>query len=152
MSFEKRILELGLNLPDAPKAIASYIPAQKSGNLLFTSGQLPVRNGEMLSKGPIRAGMDLNPAFEASKQACLNALSAAKALLGTLDKVEKVLKMNVFVASEPSFTEQHLVANSASELLQLIFGEDGRHARAAVGVSSLPLNASLELELILLLK
>lgn len=149
MSFEEKLKELNLTLPDPPKAIASYIPAKKMGNLIFTSGQLPLKNGVLVSTGRVGETATIEQAKLAMKQSCLNALSATKALIDDLDKIKSIIKLTAFVSSSNDFFEQHLVANEASELLFQLFGEKGRHARSAVGLNALPLNATVELEMIL---
>lgn len=148
MSIESKISELGYTLPASPKAIASYIPAKMIGKLIFTSGQLPLKNGELVLKGKIGKNISVQDTKQSMEAACLNALAAIKGVCGSLDSIQNIVKITVFVASEPEFTEQHLVANFASELLMKIFGESGRHSRSAVGVSSLPLDACVELEMI----
>ncbi len=141
MNLHARLHELGLTLP---------IPAQRSGDLLFLSGQLPVRDGKLIATGRVGSAITLDQAREAARQCALNALAAADRLLeGNWSEFQKVVRAGVFVASEPDFTDQHLVGNGVSELLLEIFGEVGRHARAAIGVPVLPLNASVEVELLL---
>jgi enamine deaminase RidA (YjgF/YER057c/UK114 family) len=152
MSFEKKITELGIILPDPPKAIASYIPANKADKFVFTSGQLPLKEGKLISTGKVGKEVSMQNAQLGMTQACLNALSAIRAIIGDLDKIEKIVKLGAFVSSENDFYEQHLVANAASDLLFSIFGESGRHSRFAIGVNTLPLNSSVELEVTVLLK
>ena len=147
MSIEEKLKSLGLELPPIPKAIASYIPANRSGNLVFTSGQLPTKEGKLLFTGRTGGEVSLDEAKEAMKQSCLNALAAVKGVIGDLDKITKVVKVGAFVSSDNSFYEQHLVANAASDLLMELFEDLGRHARFAIGVNALPLNACVELEL-----
>jgi enamine deaminase RidA (YjgF/YER057c/UK114 family) len=150
MSISERLRELNLTLPAAPKPVAAYIPAVRSGHLLFISGQLPMKDGAPLATGLVPTATSLDAAQSAGKQCVLNALAIAAAELGgNLDAIQRVVRIGVFVASTPEFTEQHKVANGASELLVEIFGERGRHARAAVGVAALPLNASVEIEFLL---
>jgi enamine deaminase RidA (YjgF/YER057c/UK114 family) len=147
MDIESKISALGWELPPAPKALAVYIPAIRSGNTIFTSGQLPLINGNLGVTGKVGYEVSIE---EAKKQACtciLNALACIKGEIGSLDKIKRVLKLGVFVSSNPLFTEHHLVANGASEALEKIFNETGRHVRFAVGVASLPLDACVELEL-----
>lgn len=146
MLIEDKIKSLGLELPPTPKAIASYIPANGSGNLVFTSGQLPTKDGKVLFTGKTGKDVTVENAREAMKQSCLNALAAIKGYIGDLDKIQKVVKIGAFVSSDDSFFEQHIVANAASDLLLEIFGEAGKHARFAIGVNALPLNACVELE------
>lgn len=148
MSIETRLQELGITIPTAPKAIASYIPANRSGNLVFTSGQLPLIDGKLFLAGKVGKDISIEKAGEAARISCLNALAAIKGVIGDLKQIQKIVKLGVFVASDENFYEQHLVANFASELLVSLFGEAGRHARFAVGTSSLPLNAVVEIEMI----
>ena len=146
---EEMIKELGLTLPDAPKPIGSYVPAIVTSNMLFTSGNLPLKNGELVYKG--KMGEEKNTieiGQEASKLAVLNSLSAAKQALGNLSKIKGVIKVTGFVNSGSGFTDQPKVINGASDLLVKIFGEAGKHARSAVGVAELPLNALVEIEFI----
>lgn len=147
-----KIRELGLELPMPPKPVAAYIPAIQTGNLVFTSGVLPMLNGEVLYKKEI--GGFLNPVetgYEAAKLCALNALSVINDFVG-LDNIEKIIKVTGFVCSAPTFNEQPKVINGASDLLVAIFGDNGKHVRSAVGVNELPLQASVELELIVQLK
>lgn len=148
MDIEKKIQELGWILPDPPKALAVYKPAMRTGNLVFTSGQLPLRNGNLLHTGKLGKDVSIEIGKEEAKTCVLNALSVIKQLVGDLNSIQKIVKMGVFVASVPDFEEHHLVANGGSEALERIFGELGSHSRFAVGVNSLPLDASVELELI----
>jgi enamine deaminase RidA (YjgF/YER057c/UK114 family) len=150
MSSIARTLEtLSITLPPAPKPVAAYIPAVRTGNLIFVSGQLPFSSGQLLATGPVPSKTSLEAAQAAARQCILNALSIlADQLGGDLDRVERIVRLGVFVCSDAGFTEQPKVANGASELLQQIFGERGRHARAAVGSIALPLGASVEVEMI----
>ncbi len=145
---ETVLAELGETLPETPKPVAAYIPAVRTGDLVYTSGQLPTRGGSLVGMGLLGKHLPTDEGRMAARVACLNALAAIKSVIGELDHVEQVVKLTVYVASDPSFTEQPLVANGASELLQQAFGDRGRHARAAVGCASLPLNAPVEVELI----
>lgn len=141
-----RLEALGLTLPPPPKPVAAYIPWRLSGNLLYISGQVPLRDGSLLAAGIVPREVDLATAQACARQCVLNGLAAAQAALGSLDRITQVVRVGVFVACDPSFTDQPKVANGASELLLEIFGEAGRHARAAVGAPSLPLNAPVEVE------
>jgi enamine deaminase RidA (YjgF/YER057c/UK114 family) len=145
----QRLVELGIALPTAPKPVAAYVPAVRSGNLLYVSGQLPMRDGKLLAVGPVPSAVGMELAVEAARQCGVNILAVAHAELGGLDRVVRVVRLGVFVASEGSFTEQPKVANGASELMQAVFGEAGRHTRAAVGTNVLPLGASVEVDAIL---
>lgn len=143
---EARILELGLVLPAPTKPVAAYIPCRRAGSLLFVSGQIPMRDGQMIAKGSVPGHVSIEKAHECARQCVLNGLAAARAELGTLAKVKQVIRVGAFVCSEPGFTDQPKVANGASELLVSIFGDAGRHARAAVGSIALPLGAPVEVE------
>ena len=150
-AIEARIEELGLTLPAVATPLASYVPAVRTGDLVFTSGQLPTVDGQLVAAGRVGDGeglVDVETAKRAAAVAVLNALAAVKSVVGDLDLVEQVVKLNGFVACDPSFTSHAAVMNGASELLGEIFGERGKHARAAVGMSSLPLNAPVELEIV----
>lgn len=139
---------LGITLPPAPKPVAAYIPFVRSGSLIFVSGQLPMRDGALLATGQCPSQVPMEKAQEAARQCVLNGLAVvADALGGSLDRVERIVRLGVFVSSADGFTEQPKVANGASELLQQVFGERGRHARAAVGVNALPLGACVEVEM-----
>jgi len=142
-----RLKELGLELPQPAKPLASYVPARKSGDLIFISGQLPLENGALMMTGPMTGERSLEEAQEAMARCFLNGLAAAT-LESPLDGIREVIRLGAFVASVPEFTDQHLIANGASNLAQEIFGKAGKHARAAVGVPCLPLNATVELEIL----
>ena len=148
---EARLAELGIELPEVAPPVAAYVPAVVSGSYVYTSGQLPFVAGSLPATGKVGDGHGLVPADDAKDyaRACaLNALAAVRAELGSLDRVVRVVKLVGFVASDPAFTGQPGVVNGASELLGEVFGETGRHARSAVGVASLPLDAPVEVELI----
>jgi enamine deaminase RidA (YjgF/YER057c/UK114 family) len=144
MHPEERLKELGLELPDPPKPAAAYIPAVRVGNLVFTAGQGPFGG----ITGKVGAEVSLEQAQEAARATCLNGLAVIKAELGDLASVKRMVKLTVFVASAPGFNNQPLVANGASELLEQIFGADGRHARSAVGVAELPFDIPVEIEFV----
>jgi enamine deaminase RidA (YjgF/YER057c/UK114 family) len=144
---ENRLGELGLVLPDAPKPVAAYIPAKQSGKLVFTAGQLPMVNGELISKGLLGQEVAIEDANKAARVCTLNALAAIKGVIGDLDRIKQIVRVVGYVASIPTFTQQPAVVNGASELLLEIFGDAGKHARSAVGMAVLPLNASVEIEL-----
>jgi len=148
-SVAERLAELGLALPPVAKPVAAYVPAIVSGNLVFTSGQLPIVDGELVAQGKVGADIVLEEAAGYARIATLNALAAADSVIGSLDRVTRVVKAVVFVASVPDFTLQPFVANGASELLLTVFGDAGRHARSAVGVPVLPLDSPVEVELTL---
>jgi enamine deaminase RidA (YjgF/YER057c/UK114 family) len=147
-SPEERLAGLGLEVPEVAKPVASYVPAVRSGDYVYTSGQLPLRSGDLLYTGLVGAEVSPEQARECAQQCALNGLAAIRAELGDLGQVARVVKVVVFVASAPGFTGQPQVANGASELLGEVFGDTGRHARSAVGVAVLPLGAPVEVELI----
>jgi len=145
---EVRLKEMGLSLPRPSSPVGSYLPYVQVGELLFVSGQLPMRDGQLVGKGKVGAEVDLEQAQEAACQAVLNALAQVAAATESLDHVVRIVRVGVFVNSSPGFIDQAKVANGASDLLVGIFGDAGRHARAAVGVNELPLDAVVELELV----
>ena len=145
---EERLAELGLTVPEVAKPVAAYIPAVRSGHHVFTSGQLPMRDGELMLTGKVGGEVSQEEAVECARQCGLNALAAVKAEVGDLSSIKRIVKVVAFVASTPDFTGQPLVANGVSELFGEVFGEAGRHARSAVGVSALPLDAPVEVELV----
>lgn len=142
-----RLAALGLSLPPAPKPVAAYVPSVRTGNLVFVSGQLPMKDG-VLAKGTVPGQVSVEAAAAAARQAALNGLAVLADAAGGLDRVKRIVRVGVFVCSEAGFTDQPKVANGASELLQQVFGEAGRHARAAVGNIALPLGACVEVELL----
>jgi len=148
MSYESRLQELGLVLPVAPKPVATYIPAVRTGNLLFLSGVLPSRDGQLVMTGKLGQALSIEQGIEAAKIAVLNALAIVKMEAGSLDRVKRIVKMVGHIASAPGFTDQPQVLNGASDLLVEIFGDAGRHARVAVGAAELPRQAPVEIELI----
>jgi enamine deaminase RidA (YjgF/YER057c/UK114 family) len=148
-TIEKRLTDLGVTLPAAAAPAANYLPFVRSGNLLFTAGQLPLKDGKLQVSGLLGRDVDTQAGREAAKFCAINILAQAKAALGDLEKIERVVKITVFVASSPDFTEQHLVANGASDFLFAALGERGKHARSAVGTAALPLNAAVEVEAII---
>ncbi len=145
--IEERLNELGIVIPEAPKPVAAYIPAKKTGNLIFTAGQLPMVNGELISKGLLGQDVEVEEANKAARICTINALAAIKGIIGDLDQIQQIVRVVGYVASVPTFTQQPAIVNGASELLLEIFGENGKHARSAVGMAVLPLNASVEIEL-----
>ncbi|MQW74254.1 RidA family protein [Nocardioides sp. dk4132] len=145
---EDRLAELGLTVPDVPAPVASYVPAVRSGNHVFTSGQLPMSGGELSVTGKVGGEVSAEEAYACAQQCALNAIAAVKSVIGDLDKVVRIVKVVAFVSSTPDFTGQPQVANGASELLGQAFGEAGLHARSAVGVPSLPLDAPVEVEIL----
>lgn len=149
MTIADRLNELGLALPPVAKPVAAYVPAVVSGNHVFTSGQLPMVGGVLAATGKVGTEVSPEEAKEFARICALNALAAAESVIGSLDRVTKVVKVVGFVSSAPEFTGQPGVVNGASELLGEVFGELGIHARSAVGVAVLPLDAPVEVELIL---
>jgi enamine deaminase RidA (YjgF/YER057c/UK114 family) len=145
---EEKLAELGLKLPEVAKPVAAYVPAMRTGNLVYTSGQLPLREGTLIATGKNGDTVDAAVGVECAQQCALNALAAIKAEIGDLANITRIVKVVAFVASTPDFTGQPQVANGASELLGQVFGEAGQHARSAVGVPVLPLDAPVEVELI----
>lgn len=148
MSVAARLSELGIELPEVAVPAGAYVPAVVSGNLVFTAGQIPLVDGKLMATGKVGQEIDVDFAREIARRCALNAVAAVKSVIGDLDRVKKVVKVVGFVSSEPSFTAQPQVINGASELLEQIFGEVGIHARSAVGVAVLPLDAPVEVELI----
>lgn len=148
MSAEARLQELGIELPTAPTPVASYIPVRVAGDLAFVAGQVALEEGRPMVTGAVGAGVDVEEAAGAARRCALQALSILRQELGSLDRVAGVVKLTVYVAAVEGFAEHPKVANGASDLLVEVFGEEGRHARAAVGVASLPLGAPVEVEFI----
>ncbi len=150
MSVKETLVALGVALPVPPKPLAAYLPAVQVGNLVYSSGQLPLVDGVLMSGGRGKVGLAVTKesAKQAARQCAINALAAMTACVGDVEKIERIIKVTVFVASESGFSEQPFVANGASEFFQEVFGENGRHARSAVGVAELPLFASVEVEVI----
>ncbi|OBK87525.1 RidA family protein [Mycobacterium sp. 1165178.9] len=147
MSASARLGQLGLGLPEVVAPLASYVPAVRTGNLIYTAGQLPMREGKLLATGKVGAAVSPDDGKAMARICVLNALAAVNSLVG-IDEVTRVVKVVGFVASAPGFNGQPSVINGASELLAEVFGEQGAHARSAVGVSELPLDAPVEVELI----
>ncbi len=144
----QRLTELGLALPAVPAPVAAYVPATIAGDQVFTAGQLPFVDGVLPQAGKVGAAITPDAAAEYARTAALNAIAAAASVAGGVDAIARIIKLVVFVASDPEFTGQPAVANGASVLLQQVFGEAGVHARSAVGVAVLPLDAPVEVELI----
>jgi enamine deaminase RidA (YjgF/YER057c/UK114 family) len=145
---EERLAAMGLSVPEVAKPVAAYIPAVRSGHHVYTSGQLPMREGQLITTGKVGGEVSPEEAVECARQCALNAIAAVRAELGDLAQVKRIVKVVAFVASTPDFTGQPGVANGASELFGEVFGDAGRHARSAVGVPVLPLDAPVEVELI----
>ena len=147
MSFEQRVASLGLTLPSPPQPVATYVPSVRVGDLLFISGVVPSRDGRIAFQGKVGGNLSKEEGYEAAKVSLLNALANIRQAAGSLDRVQRIVKMTGYVASQEGFREQPYVINGASDLLVEIFGEAGRHARAAVGVAELPMGVPVELEL-----
>lgn len=145
---EERLAAAGIVIPEVPVPLAAYVPGVVSGNLVHTSGQLPMANGALAYKGKLGQTASVEDGYAAAKQCAINCLGVVKALIGDLDRVKRVVKVVGFVNSTPDFEAQPKVINGASELLQAAFGESGAHARSAVGVAALPLGAMCEVEIV----
>jgi enamine deaminase RidA (YjgF/YER057c/UK114 family) len=148
-TIEKRLSNLGIVIPAAAAPAANYLPFVRSGNLLFPSGQLPLKDGKLAATGLLGRDLDTAAGQEAARLCAINVLAQAKAALGDLEKIRRLVKITVYVASAPGFSEQHLVGNGASDLFASVLGERGKHARVAVGMAGLPLNAAVEVEAII---
>ena len=147
MTPEQKLQSLGIELPPTASPVGAYVPAVQTGNLVFTAGQLPLKDGSLTAAGKVPADVSLEDAQLAARQALLNALSALRAEVGSLDNVSRIVRLNVLVNSTAGFTDQAKVANGASDLLLEVFGDAGRHTRTAVGAAELPLNAPVELDI-----
>ena len=148
-SIDDRLHDLGIEIPVAPAPVASYVPAVQTGSLLIVSGQVPFKDGKVLAHGPVPSVVSAEDAAVAARQCAINGLAVAKASLdGDLSRITQVVRLGVFVQSDDRFDGQPTVANGASELMVDIFGDAGRHARAAVGVNALPLDVSVEIEFV----
>ena len=144
----QRLEELGIALPSPPAPAAAYVPFVRTGNLVFTAGQVAAGPDGLLAEGIVGADVDMDTAVACARQFAINVMAQLQAAVGDLDSIEQIVKLTVFVASAPDFTQQHLVANGASELIGQVFGDAGRHARSAVGAPSLPTNSPVEVEAI----
>lgn len=150
VTIESRLQELGFTLPEAAAPVANYVPYVITGNQLFISGQLPMESGKVAVTGHLGDGVSVEQAARAAQLCAVNILSQAKAALGgDLSKIKRVVKLNGFVSCAPSFSEHHLVINGASNLIADVLGDAGKHARAAVGVPSLPFGAAVEIDAVL---
>jgi enamine deaminase RidA (YjgF/YER057c/UK114 family) len=145
---EESLAALGLSVPEVAKPVAVYVPAVRTGNYIYTSGQLPMRDGSLMATGKVGGEVTAEEAYACAQQCALNAIAAVKAEIGDLSQVKRVVKVVAFVASTPDFTGQPRVANGASELLGKVFGGAGVHARSAVGVPVLPLDSPVEVEIL----
>ena len=148
MSYEQKLTQLGLALPAPPKPVANYVPVVRTGDLLFLSGVLPSRDGQLIMTGKLGQNLSIEQGMEAARVAVLNGLSIIRQEAGSLDRVKRIVKMVGHIASAPGFTGQPQVLNGASDLLVSLFGDAGRHARVAVGAAELPRQAPVEIELI----
>lgn len=152
MTPEERLVELGITLPEPPPAVGAYLGAVETGNLLFVSGHGPYLDGDYIFRGKVDSEVTVEEAREAARLTMINALGTVRAVLGTLDRVERVVKLLGMVNSDPRFGMQPKVIDGASELLAEVFGDEGRHARSAVGLGALPMGISVEIEMILALR
>lgn len=150
--IEEKIKQLGFALPTAPKPLASYVPAVQTGDLIFTAGQLPIKDGILAFKGKLGKDLNEDEGKKAAQLCALNCLAVIKNEIGFLDKIDKIIKLTVFVNGAEGFIGQPQVANGASDLVKEIFGDNGKHVRSAVGAAELPLNAPVEIEMIVKLK
>ncbi len=148
MSVEEKIREFGYELKEPPKPLASYIPVIKTGNLVFTAGQIPMSGGKLLFSGKVGKDLSLEEGRKAAELCAVNCLNVIKSEIGSLDNIERIIKVTVFVNSADGFTDQPKVANGASDFLVKIFGENGKHVRSAVGVNELPVDSAVEIEMI----
>jgi enamine deaminase RidA (YjgF/YER057c/UK114 family) len=146
--LSERLQQLGLAVPPLPGPFGAYLPAKRVGDLIFVAGQLPMKEGKLMAAGQVPSRCSLDDARDAARQCVINALAAVSTLPGGIDKITGVARVGVFVSSDPTFTQQPQVANGASEMLVEILGDAGKHARAAVGVSALPLDAAVEVEFV----
>jgi enamine deaminase RidA (YjgF/YER057c/UK114 family) len=147
--IEARLAELGVALPDAPAPAANYVPAVISGKMLYVSGQLPLSGGAVTLKGRLGDGVEVEAARDAAKLCAINILAQARATIGDLDRIARIVKLTGFVASSPDFGDQPKVVNGASDFLVEVLGDKGRHARSAIGVAALPLGAAVEVEAVI---
>jgi len=146
--IEKKIKQMGITIPEAARPLAAYIPALQVGNLVMTSGQVPIAGGTIKFLGKVGKDLTEEEGKKAAKLCAINCLSAIKSVIGNLDNIKRMIKLTVFVNSAEGFTAQPKVANGASEFIVEIFGDAGKHVRSAVGVSELPLNSTVEIEMI----
>ncbi|RXF74663.1 RidA family protein [Hansschlegelia zhihuaiae] len=147
--IEARLAELGVDLPDAPAPAANYVPAVISGKMLYVSGQLPLSGGAVTLKGHLGDGVDIEAARDAAKLCAINILAQARAAIGDLDRIARIVKLTGFVSSRPDFGDQPKVINGASDFLVEVLGDKGRHARSAIGVAALPFDAAVEVEAVI---
>jgi len=148
MTPEEKLIQLGIELPELPRPLGSYVPFVRTGNLVYLSGMLPLRGGKLLRTGRLGESVSLEEGADDARTAAINALAVIRSATGSLDRVTRCVKISGFVASAQDFAEQPKVVNGASDLMFEVFGEAGRHARAAIGVNVLPLNSPVEIEFI----
>jgi enamine deaminase RidA (YjgF/YER057c/UK114 family) len=148
MSYEEKLKSMGVTIPTVPKPVAAYIPAVLTGRYVFTSGQLPFADGKLMFSGKLDRDLSTEEGYQAARLCAINCLAAVKSVLGTLDNVERIVKVTGFVNSVNGFTDQPRIINGASDLLIEVFGERGQHVRSAVGVNELPLDAAVEIEMV----
>lgn len=146
--LSQKLESLGISLPTVAGPYGAYVPAKRIGNLVYLAGQLPMKDGKLIAIGQVPSRASMDQARDAAKQCVINALAAVKGTLGTVDTIVSVVRVGVFVNSDPTFTQQPQVANAASEFLKELLGDAGQHVRAAVGVAALPLDAAVEIEFI----
>ena len=146
--FEEKLKQMGISIPEVVKPLAAYIPATQIGNLVMTSGQVPISNGSVMYIGKVGKDLTEEEGMKAAKLCALNCLSAIRSITGSLNKIKRVVKLTVFISSAEGFTAQPKIANGASEFIGEIFGDAGKHVRSAVGVSELPLNSAVEIEMV----
>lgn len=149
--INEKLAELGITIPDAPTPLAAYVPGQIVGNLLYTSGQIALQQGAIAYKGKVGGNLSEEEGIAAARICAINCLAVAKKLLGDLEKIERIVKLTVFVNCVDGYANEPKIANGASELLVELFGDNGKHTRSAVGVSGLPLDSAVEIEMIALL-
>ncbi len=152
MSAEQKLRELGLELPAPPQPVAAYVPAVEANGLLFTSGAGPIEDGKIKYHGKVGHDLTVEEGYQAARLTMLNLLAVVRQALGSLDRVERIVKVTGLVASAPGFNRQPEVMNGASHLLEALFGEQGRHARSAIGVNELPFDTPVEIEMIVKIK
>jgi enamine deaminase RidA (YjgF/YER057c/UK114 family) len=148
MKIEEKLKQLGITLSGMPKPAGAYVPCVRTGNLLFISGMLPLRDGKIEKSGSVGADVSFDEACGEARRIIINTLSVLKSEVGDLDRISRCVKMNGYVSSAPDFHDQHKVMNTASDLLFEIFGDGGRHARSAIGVNALPLNVVVEIDFV----
>jgi enamine deaminase RidA (YjgF/YER057c/UK114 family) len=148
MEIEKKMRGLGLELPEVPKPVASYVPAVRSGNYVYTSGQVPFVKGELMHRGKLGGDLTIEQGYECARVTAMNCLAAVKSVIDDLDRVKQIVRVTGFINSAPGFSDQPKVLNGASDLLVEIFGERGKHSRLAIGTSELPLGAPLEIDMV----